>query len=157
MKLADLVREDAVILGFGARDRWHAIELLAAHLVATKRIRPEQRRVVHEALVAREKVASTGMENGVALPHAQIDGLDEAAAVFAVAPKGVPFDCVDGKPATLIALLVIPKRSIQAHIRTLAGIARLLNYEEMRRALLAAKSPREVAEIVAAEEAREFA
>lgn len=157
MNLAQLVREDAVLLDFEASDKWQAIERLVNHLVQTKRIPAEQRGPVLAALVSRENIASTGMDNGVALPHAQVEGLEEAVGALAVSPKGVPFGCADGKTASIIALLVIPRRSIKTHIRTLAGIARLLNYEDMRRSILRAKGAREVAEILAAEEKKEFA
>jgi mannitol/fructose-specific phosphotransferase system IIA component (Ntr-type) len=157
MKLADLVREDSIVLDFEAADKWKAIDRLVDHLVAAGRVKASQKKIVHDALVAREKIASTGMEHGVALPHAQVEGLDEAAAALAIAPKGVPFACVDKKPATLIALLVIPRRSIKQHVRTLAAIARLLSSAEMRATLLASKSAKEAAETMAREEAKEFA
>ncbi|MBI2932428.1 MAG: PTS sugar transporter subunit IIA [Planctomycetes bacterium] len=152
IRLSTLLNEDVILLGFEAADKWQAIERLVDHLVARGRVKAEQRRVVLDALVARENIASTGMEHGVAIPHAQVEGLEEAAGAFAVAPKGVPFGSADGRPALLIALLVIPRRSIKQHIRTLAGIARLLNYEDMRAALLGARAPKDVVAVLQAEE-----
>lgn len=157
VKLADVIREESVLLGFTAADKWDAMARLVDHLVLRGGIPQDAQKRVQDAVVARERVASTGMEHGVALPHAQVDGLDRAAAAFAIAPAGVPFDSADGKPATLIALLVIPRRSIRQHVRTLAGIARLLNVAEMREALLASKSAREAVETLVREEAKEFA
>jgi len=157
MKLAELIREDSIVLDFEAADKWKAIDRLVDHLVAAGRVKASQKKLVHDALVAREKIASTGMEHGVALPHAQIEGLDEAAAALAIAPQGVPFASVDKKPATLIALLVIPRRSIRQHVRALAAIARLLSSAEMRATLLSSKSSKEAAETMAREEAKEFA
>jgi mannitol/fructose-specific phosphotransferase system IIA component (Ntr-type) len=157
MKLADLILEDGAVLNFSADDKWEAIEKLVDHLIAKKRVKAADRKIYLDALVRRENIASTGMDHGVALPHAQVDGLEEAVAAIGLSPKGIPFQSSDGRPARITVLLLIPKKAVQKHIRTLAGIARLLNYEEMREALLHAKSEREVLEIIRDEEAKEFA
>lgn len=156
MKLADLIREEAVQLEFSARDKWEAIEKLVDRLVGLKRIRAEQRKPVLDALVRRENIASTGMDHGIALPHAQVEGLEEAVAAVGLSRQGVPFQTADGRPAQIIVLLVIPKKAVQQHIRTLAGIARLLNYEEMRESLLAARTESEFVATIREEEAKEF-
>jgi mannitol/fructose-specific phosphotransferase system IIA component (Ntr-type) len=153
--LPALIREDSIVTAFQAADKWAAIDALIDRLIAAGRIKADERKGVQEALVARENMASTGMEHGVALPHAQVENLAEAAAALGIAPGGVPFQCADGKPATLIALLVIPRRSMGQHVRTLAGIARLLNSPEMRRALLEAETPRAAWEILSRAEAGE--
>ncbi len=156
MKLAELILEDGAVLEFVSRDKWEAIRKLVDHLVERKRLLPDQQKTVLDALVRRENIASTGMDHGVALPHAQVEGLEHAVAAIGLSPKGIPFQSSDGQPARIIVLLAIPKKSVQQHIRTLAGIARLLNYEEMRTALLAAKSEREVVAVIRDEEAKEF-
>jgi mannitol/fructose-specific phosphotransferase system IIA component (Ntr-type) len=75
-------------------------------------------------------------------------------AALAVSQSGVPFRSADGRPARLIILIVIPKRTQRGYVKTLAGIARLLNYEEVREAFLAAKSQDEVMRIIRDEEAK---
>jgi mannitol/fructose-specific phosphotransferase system IIA component (Ntr-type) len=152
MKLSELLREGQVATGFQARDKWEAISKLVDLLVAQGRVAPARRSAVHEALVAREKVASTGMEFGVALPHAPVDGIEEALAVLALSPQGINFQSADGQPARIIVLLVIPRKAVPKHIPTLAGIARLLNFEELREALVRARTPREALQLVRAEE-----
>ncbi len=148
MKLSELLGEAQVLVGFRARDKWEALGGILDALAASGRIPAHRRRAVHEALVARENVSSTGMEHGVALPHASVDGLEEAAAALAIAPEGIPFRSADGQPARLIALLAIPRGAVQTHIRTLAGIARVLSSEETREALLAARSAGEVLRLI---------
>ena len=64
---------------------------------------------VHEALVIRERSMTTGMENGIAIPHAAVDGIEEVIALMAIAPDGVPFETLDGEPARIIVELVIPR------------------------------------------------
>jgi mannitol/fructose-specific phosphotransferase system IIA component (Ntr-type) len=137
MKLGDLIKPDLVLMNFDATDKWEAIESLVDVLVGKGRISDEQRQPILDALIAREGIASTGMENGVALPHASVDILDEAVACVAISRDGVPFESADESLATILILLVIPRHRVQQHIRTLAAIARLLNVSEMREALLA--------------------
>jgi PTS system fructose-specific IIA component len=152
VKLAELLREDLILTDFRARDKTEAIGKLVDHLVSRGLLREDRRRGVLHALFARESIASTGMEHGGALPHAGVDGLERALGAFALAPDGVPFQSADGLPSRLIVLLVIPQGSVQRHVRTLAAIARLLNYEEMRERLLRAGSAREVRRIIREEE-----
>ena len=155
MKLGELLKEGQIAAGFQARDKWEAITLLVDLLIAQGRLKSELREAVYGALAAREKVASTGMEHGVAIPHASMDGIEDALAALAIAPQGVPFQSADGRPARLIVLLVIPRKAVQKHIRTLAGIARLLQYEETRDALIGARTPREALQLIHEEEQKD--
>jgi mannitol/fructose-specific phosphotransferase system IIA component (Ntr-type) len=155
MKLGDLLKEGQIAAGFQARDKWEAITRMVDLLIEQGRLKADQRENVYGALAARENVASTGMEHGVAIPHASVDGVEDALAALAISPGGVPFQSADGQPARIIILLVIPRKSVQKHIRTLAGIARLLQYEEMRDALTNARSAREVLGVIRDEEQKD--
>jgi mannitol/fructose-specific phosphotransferase system IIA component (Ntr-type) len=155
MKVGDLLKEGQIASSFQARDKWEAITQLVDLLVAQGRLKAELREAVCGALAARENVASTGMEHGVAIPHASVDGIEDAVAALAISPQGVPFQSADGAPAHLIILLVIPRKAVQKHIRTLAGIARLLQYEETRDALNNARSPREALQVIRDEEQKD--
>jgi len=116
MKLGELIQEDCALLDFSARDKWEAIEKILDHLVAQGRVEPERRKTFLDALVRRENIASTGMDHGIALPHAQVDGIDRAVAAIALSRAGIPFQSSDGQPARITVLLVIPKKSAQKHI-----------------------------------------
>jgi PTS system fructose-specific IIA component len=155
VKLGDLLKEGQIVTGFQARDKWEAITRLVDLLISQGRLKAEQREGVYGALIARERVASTGMEHGVAIPHASVDGVDDALAALAIAPEGISFQSADGRPARLVILLVIPRKAVQKHIRTLAGIARLLQYEEMRDALTGTRSAREALQIIREEEKKD--
>ena len=155
MKLGDLLKEGLIATAFESKDKWDAITKLVDLLVAQSRLKAEHREAVYDALAAREKVASTGMEHGVAIPHASVDGIEDALAALAISPGGIPFQSADGQPARLIILLVIPRKAVQKHIRTLAGVAKLLQYEEMRDALANARSPREALQIIREEEQKD--
>ena len=152
MRLGELLTEDLITFDIAASNKWEAIDALLDLLVRSGKVKAEQRKVLSDALVARENIASPGLEHGVAIPHASVDVLDEAVAVFAIARGGIPFQANDGMPAKLVILLLIPRKSIQKHIRTLTCIARLLNFEEMRNALLNAPTPADVLRIIKEEE-----
>ena len=155
MKLGDLLQEGQIATGFQARDKWEAIRRLVDLLVTQGRLKAEQRQAVVEALEAREKVASTGMEHGVAIPPPAWTGWRGCAGRARPRPGRGPLP-VGGRPAGPADHP--PGHSAQGgskHIRTLAGIARLLQYEEMRDALTGARTPREALQVIREEEQKD--
>lgn len=145
MTLSSLITTSDIILPFEPSDKWDAIRRLVDQLVDTERVEPKQGEAIHEAILARERSMSTGMEKGIAIPHAAVDGIDDVIACLGVVPEdeGLAFESVDGRPTNLIVLLVIPRSKKLLHIRTLADIARVLSREEVRGALLSASDSEE--------------
>ncbi len=84
---------------------------------------------------------STGMEHGIAIPHAAVDGVHEVLACLGIiaSEHGLAFESIDGRPTRVVVLLVIPRSQKLLHIRTLADIARVLGRDSVREALLAAR------------------
>lgn len=148
MSFAALLTEGQVVVEFAAKDKAQAIAGLVDVLAALGRLTPLQRAAAVDALLAREKIGSTGLEHGIALPHAIVDIPGEALAVLAVSRDGVPFQAADGAPSRLFVLLLVPRRAVQKHLRTLAEVARLLDRPALREGLLKAKTSREALEIV---------
>jgi mannitol/fructose-specific phosphotransferase system IIA component (Ntr-type) len=155
MILGGLLSEGQVVVDFAAQDKGEAIGKLVDLLVAQGRLAAAHRAAALEALLAREKVGSTGLEHGVALPHAIVDVPGDALAVLAVSARGVPFHAADGQPSRILVLVLIPRRQVQKHLRTLAAVARLLSFEEVREALQRARSAREALGVIREEEGRE--
>jgi len=153
LKLSELLVESAVVHGLEGRDKWAVIDLLTDQLVASGQIPPQVRDVVRDSLVAREKAMSTGMEHGVAIPHASVPQLERPAVAMGIAPAGVDFQAIDGRPTQLVILVVNPANRTKDHIRTLAEIARLLSSREMRDALVASGSSERAMEIIRQAEA----
>ncbi len=154
MKLSELLSESTVLVDLRSKDKWGAIDALIDAAVAGGKVAPTARRAVMEALVARENIASTGMEHGIAIPHATVDVLDDAVGALGVSATGIPFQSTDGQPARLVVLLVIPRKIIHRHIQTIAGVARLFSYDSLRDSLLQARTPAEVLAKIKAEEER---
>lgn len=139
-------------MDFTASDKWGAIRQMVDLCITRGTIASAQKEAVNTALVARENIATTGLENGVALPHATVDAIEQPAVFVAISKTGIPFESTDGNPAHILILLVIPRRGIQKHVRTLAAIARLVESASMRDALRSAREPAEVISIIKREE-----
>jgi mannitol/fructose-specific phosphotransferase system IIA component (Ntr-type) len=95
---------------------------------------------IEQALVLRERSMTTGMEHGIAIPHAAVDGIDDLIAVLGLSRAGIPFEALDGQPARIVVCLMIPRSKKLLHIKTLAEIARLLARADVRERLLQCSS-----------------
>lgn len=93
-----------------------------------------------DRVLQREAMMSTGIGNGLAIPHGKAKAADRMLAACAVSPAGVEFDAVDGEPARIFILLVSPENAGSAHVKVLANISRLLKEEAVRRSLREAGS-----------------
>lgn len=139
MRFCDFLDADRIVLPLESGDKWQAIGDLMANLEATGAVPKDLARELHDAVLARERSMSTGMERGIAIPHAAVDGLEEPVATLGVITRegGLPFDSLDAEPTQFVVLLLIPRSQKLVHIRTLAEIARLLGAREVREKLLA--------------------
>jgi len=143
MRLQELLPPEHIVVGLEAADKWEVIDRLLEHLVQRGAVPGANSRVLQEAVLQRERSMSTGMERGIAIPHAAVDGLEKVVAAMGLLGKegspGVPFDSIDASPAWIVVLLLIPRQQKLVHIRTLADLARHLGSEETRRALRLAR------------------
>ena len=145
MRLSELFSAEDVLVGFHSKDKWEAIHRLVEHLVGRGRLPATSAPQIRELVIAREKSMSTGMEHGIAIPHAAVDGVEGVVACMGIVREegGLPFDSIDGKPARIVVLLVIPRAQKLLHIRTLADIARVLGRDAVRESLLQAGSAKD--------------
>jgi len=93
------------------------------------------RSLVFDSLFARERLGSTGLGQGVAIPHGRIKGLKEAVGAFVRLAQPVPFDAPDGKPVSLVFLLLVPEQATEQHLRVLSELAQMLSDRELREKL----------------------
>jgi PTS system nitrogen regulatory IIA component len=136
MKIADILSEAMVVPALAGRSKAEVIGELAA-VVARNHPEIEHGRLVH-ALEDRERLNSTALGEGVAIPHGKLAGVKRVVAAFGRSPAGVDFSSLDGKPTHLFFLLVAPEDSAGAHLKALARISRLLKDESFRTRLLRA-------------------
>ena len=106
---------------------------------------------VFDLLVARERLGSTGLGEGCALPHARVPGLGRTLAAFVRLGKGVDFDAPDHVPVDLVFGLLVPEKSTDEHLETLAAIARVFADDRVRSSVRSAEEPARIREILAAD------
>ena len=99
------------------------------------------RNQVFDSLFAREKLGSTGLGHGVAIPHGRIKGLRDAVAVFAKTQVPIPFDAPDGQPVNLIFALLVPERATDLHLQLLGELAQIFSDKTFREQLQNSNDP----------------
>lgn len=134
--LADLLHPERVRIGLTLGDKNAALRAIASLLTMPEGTVNEE--VLYDVLDERERLASTGIGSGVAIPHGRFDGVEELRAAVAVCPAGVDFDAVDRLSVYILVGIVGPKSMPQKHLAALAGVSRVLRSEEKRNALLRA-------------------
>jgi len=103
---------------------------------------------VIEVLKQREKLGSTGIGDGVAIPHGKVPALEELVVAFGRSNEGIAFDSIDGKPVHLFFLLLAPENSAGQHLKALAKISKMLKAPNFRKKLLEAKSRGDLYKII---------
>jgi nitrogen PTS system EIIA component len=150
MKIVDLLDSLAIAPELGGTTKNEVLgELTDALLRVEKSLdRDEVVRVLRE----RERLGSTGIGEGVAIPHGKLKNLDRLLIAFGRSGNGVDFDSMDGKPAHLFFLLVAPEESVGVHLKTLARISKLLKNPLVRKRLLDAGDAADLHRIISEEE-----
>lgn len=146
MKLSDILTPDRIRLDSDATSKKRVLESASQLLASTdENLSP---RAVFDCLIAREKLGSTGLGHGVAIPHGRLAGLDKTIGVFIRVPRGVDFDAPDNEPVDLIFALLVPEDSTEEHLKVLANIASYFNSQGSRDALRVEISPQKVRELI---------
>jgi PTS system nitrogen regulatory IIA component len=152
MNILDILDEESVLPEIKSVNKKEVIEELAA--VAARQNDDLDLDLLVERLLEREKLGSTGVGDGVAIPHAKVSGMEEVTAVFGRSIGGVDFDSMDGKKAHLLFLLVAPESSTGSHLKALARISRLMQDSAFRAGLMEAKSREEIFKAFAEEDSK---
>ena len=139
MHLSELLNEDAISLSLNARDKESCIKELVQLLESAHRV--DTRGEILSKVLQRESMMSTGIGNGVAIPHGKTRLLDRLVAACGVSKAGIDFDSVDGESATLFIVLVSPESLRGPHVKALANVSRLLKEESVRQSLKQSESP----------------
>ncbi len=103
---------------------------------------------VFDALFARERLGSTGLGHGIAIPHGRIKGLREAAGAFVRTKAPIPFEAPDGNPVQLIFVLLVPEKATDLHLQILSELAQMFSDKEMRAQLTALPDARDVQRLI---------
>jgi fructose-specific phosphotransferase system IIA component len=142
MNLKKPLSVEAISLEMKGSNKEEILAEMVNLLVASGHIR--DREAVLRAVTEREKRMSTGMQNGIAIPHGKTDSVDCLVAALGIKRAGVDFGALDGQPSTIFVMTVSPDSRTGPHIQFLAEISRPLNDDAVRSKLLAATSREEV-------------
>lgn len=142
MKLSEILEEINIIPDLKAKDKNGVLEELAEVIV---RHDPSvDKRSLVRVLLERERLGSTGIGDGVAIPHGKFNGVSHPVISFGRSRKGLDFESVDGQPAFLFFLLVAPEESANIHLKALAKIAKILKNSSFRKVLMEAPTKKEL-------------
>src|SRR5512138_3113932 len=151
MKIVEFLRADAVIANLTGQTGPAVLAELCRPLSAAYRV--DAQRLV-ETLLDREKLGSTGIGEGVAIPHGKVPGLPGLLASFGRSVPGIEFRAIDGRPTHLFFALFAPENSAGAHLKALARISRIFKNPAFREAILKAPDADAVYRLIEAEDAK---
>lgn len=148
MLLHEILRPELIKIGLEAEKKREAISELMDVLIQYHEIPMNQRDILLEQLYANEDSLGSGMEHGIALPHIATDRVDDVICTVGMAPRGIPFGTLDGKPANLVVLLLVPKKNYEDEVNAIAGIENLLEDRTLVEKLLKCISPQEAYKLI---------
>lgn len=146
MDLTDLIGPDDVYVPFKASCKKQVLQDMADLAAAKTGISQVE---IFQTLLEREKLGSTGIGNGIAIPHGRLDGLSEITGIAAILDNPVDFESVDDDPVDIVFMLLAPSESNADHLKALARIARVLRAPDMLRGLRDAEDRASVFHLIA--------
>src|SRR5216684_7481689 len=149
MKIAEFLREDLILPDLQATDKAGVLRELCTPLARAHGLDPGR---LTETLLEREKLGSTGIGEGVAIPHGKLPGIPGLIAAFARSKAGVDFASIDGKPTYLFFVLFAPDNSAGLHLKALARISRLFKQPQFRQSILQAPDAAAIFRIISEED-----
>ncbi len=152
MRLIDLLDPAAVIPDLKGRDKKDVLDELAAAVAPGLGV-PADR--VARVLAEREKLGSTGIGDGIAIPHGKIEGIEGLRVGFARSMAGVDFEAMDGGPTHLFFVLIAPEESVGDHLKMLARISRMLKETAFRSQLMKADNREDILSLIEEEDAKQ--
>ncbi len=154
MRISEILSEKVIATGLEATDKYEAIDKMIELACASGNMINKDN--VKQCVLDREKLVSTGVGKGFAIPHGKTDDIKDIVAAFAVLKTPIDFDSIDLEPVKYIFLVIGKESLLNAHIKLLSRISRIMNKEEFRDRLDDAKSPEEIMEMFRQEEQASF-
>jgi PTS system fructose-specific IIC component len=154
MKISEILSEKVIATGLEATDKYEAIDKMIELACASGNMINIDN--VKQCVLDREKLVSTGVGKGFAIPHGKTDDIKDIVAAFAVLKNPIEFDSIDLEPVKYIFLVIGKESLLNAHIKLLSRISRIMNKEEFRERLDEAKNPEEIMEMFRQEEQASF-
>jgi nitrogen PTS system EIIA component len=150
VKITDFLSVQTVIPTLASREKNAVLQEIAGWLASTHPSLDKKR--ILEVLLERERISTTAIGEGVAIPHGKLPDVERVLGVFARSPEGVDFASLDGGPTHLFFVLIAPENAAADHLKALARISRLLKDETFRRRLMEGKTSQEIFQTIAQED-----
>ena len=144
--ISTLIRPEYVLLDLDARSKDALVSEIADRLASTLNLPPKD---IAKSLIKREQLGSTGLGQGVAIPHGRIKQLKQAAGVFVRTLTAVPFEAPDNEPVRLLFVLLVPEHATDLHLQILSELAQLFSDRTLRERLLQAQDVQQVIHLFA--------
>ena len=152
MQIAEFISPERVIRQSKVTSKKRALEEVSGLIAGAQPDLVETE--IFDCLLARERLGSTGIGHGVAIPHGRLKSVTHPIGAFAALEKGVDFDAMDGAPVDLVCALVVPIESTEEHLQILAALAALFSDERLRENMRRAASAEELYALLTGEEVR---
>jgi PTS system nitrogen regulatory IIA component len=149
MKILDVLKKEAVLVGLKARDKKGVIEEMVKPLSAIFGVPYDQ---LARVLMERERLGSTGIGGGIGIPHGKMKGLNSLILGVGLSRQGVDFESLDARPTHVFFLLITPENSIDVHLKLLSQISRMLKNDLLKQRLVNAADRDEVMDIIRQED-----
>lgn len=146
MSLSAVLTEKSVAIGLSAKDKTGVIDELIGILRTSGQIGDAE--AARRAVLEREEKMSTGMKNGIAIPHGKSSSVKSLVACVGISKDPIPFDALDGEPCRIFIMTISPPESTGPHLRFLAEVSQLFKSAEKRAAAVAAASPAELLAVI---------
>ena len=146
MKLTDIITLDCTLCAVQTLSKKRVLELICEQ--ATKVIDQFTTYSLLDSLLIREKMGSTGIGNGIAIPHGRLAGSNQVVAVIATCSKPIDFDAIDNRPVDIFVALFVPEENCQAHLKTLQSIAELFSKKNFCRQVRKCQTSHELYQLI---------
>lgn len=154
MRISELLKRESIAIGKQPRDKTAAIDQLVELLAKSGNLKDKGK--FKQAILEREKLSTTGIGEGIAIPHGKSSAVKKAALAAMVVPKGVNFDSADGQEVRLLFMIAVPENGSDLHLEVLERLAAMLMDEDFRQKLMGTKNPAEFLSVIAGEEEQRF-
>ena len=155
MRISELLQKESIALGRKPQDKADAIGQMVELLAKSGSL--EDKKKCKQAILERERLSTTGIGEGIAIPHGKSSAVKRAALAAMVVPQGVDFASADGAPVHLLFMIAVPEEGAELHLEVLERLAAMLMDEDFRKRLTAAKDAAEFLHILSIEEEKRFA
>ncbi len=152
MKISEILNPRGIKIGLEAHSKDQALKALVDILASAEKI--DDSKSILKALIERENLGSTGIGQGIAIPHGKTDKVNKLVAILGVSQKGINFDALDGEVVYVFFLLVAPKDTTGPHLKALAQISRLLRDSYFCELIRKCSTPEEIFNLIKSEEER---